>query len=370
MVGDIAANYGGKAYCIIDPVFQGTDAAQSILDSMHAHGIETVENYGVSANPRASVMDEKAAECKENGCTLVVAMGGGSCLDIGKAVAMLVTNGRGAWDYATVENHKFYDVEVPPLPLIVLPTTSGTGSEGTIYSVVTAPELQRKCTIRSFYMYPAYAVIDPELMVGIPPMLTALTGIDTFAHAYESYMNKSATAFSRMVAMESMRLFVENIDECVHNGKNAEARAAMAQASLFGGIAIAHSPTTLPHIIGQCLSGWVDAPHGGSLACCLAQVIRWTVPEGKEDHARIARLFNKDLLLVDDETAALALPDEIDKLFARILPEKITMSTYGMDPDRIEEFADFIYDNYQGDLKNNLKSPSREDIRTIIKECM
>ncbi len=371
MVGDIAAKCGKKAYCIIDPVFRGTPFEERLLGALRGdHQIECVTNYGVIANPRASIMDEMAEECREKGCDLVISMGGGSCLDIGKAVAMLVTNGRHAWDYATVENHKYYEVEVQPLPHIVIPTTSGTGSEGTIYSVITNPEIKRKCTIRSFYLYPSYAIVDPDLMVGIPPMLTALTGIDTFAHAYESFTNRNATLYSRMVAFEAMRLFAENIETCVKNGSDRKARGEMAFASLLGGVAIAHSPTTIPHIIGQCLSGWVDAPHGGSLTCCLAHVIRWTVPEHAEDHARIARLFDRELQSADDVTAALALPDALDRLFERILPEKITMKTYGMDESRAEEFADFIFDNYQGDMANYMKKPTREDIRMLVRASM
>ena len=202
-------------------------------------------------------------------------------------------------------------------------------------------------------------------------MLTALTGIDTFAHAFESFTNKNATLFSKMIAMESMRLFAENIVPCVEDGKNLEARANMAFASLLGGLAISHSPTTLPHIIGQCLSGWVDAPHGGSLAVCLAQIIRWTLPQGQSEFAQISRAISPELSAASDSVAANALPDLIDDLFQRIMGnQRVTMKTYGMDASRADEFASFIFDNYQNDMRNYLRVPTKEELREIIYACL
>ena len=370
-IGEFTASYGKRAYCLFDPFFRGSEAAATVMDALHAVGIETYDSYEVHPNPRAGDIDKQAAECMEQKCDFVVAMGGGGTLDIGKAVAFLVTNGRSAWDYTVKENQFYHSITIPPLPFVAVPTTAGTGSEATIYSVVNNPDIQRKCTIRSFELYPRLAIVDPELMLNIPPLLTALTGIDTFAHAFESYTNKNATAFSKMLAMESMRLFAENIVECVENGKNAEARGSMAIASLLGGLAISHSPTTLPHIIGQCLSGWVDAPHGGSLAVCLSQVIRWTLPNGQTEFAQIARVIAPELAAASDAEAAEALPEIIDKLFVRIMGnQRVTMKTYGMDENRADEFAEFIFHNYQKDMSNYLRVPTMEELKAIIQDCL
>lgn len=370
-IGEFTASYGKRAYCLFDPFFRGSEAAATVMDALHAVGIETYDSYEVHPNPRAGDIDKQAAECMEQKCDFVVAMGGGGTLDIGKAVAFLVTNGRSAWDYTVKENQFYHSITIPPLPFVAVPTTAGTGSEATIYSVVNNPDIQRKCTIRSFELYPRLAIVDPELMLNIPPLLTALTGIDTFAHAFESYTNKNATAFSKMLAMESMRLFAENIVECVENGKNAEARGSMAIASLLGGLAISHSPTTLPHIIGQCLSGWVDAPHGGSLAVCLSQVIRWTLPNGQTEFAQIARVIAPELAAASDAEAAEALPEIIDKLFVRIMGnQRVTMKTYGMDENRADEFAEFIFHNYQKDMSNYLRVPAMEELKAIIQDCL
>ena len=148
----------------------------------------------------------------------------------------------------------------------MVPTTAGTGAEATLYSVVTNHELCRKCSIRSFYLYPTVALIGPALTLDVPSMLTAMTGIDTFAYAYESYTNKKATRFSEMIALESMRLFAENILTCCTDGRDIEARSNMAFANMLGGLAIAHCPCTIGHVLGQCLSGYTNAPYGASLS--------------------------------------------------------------------------------------------------------
>ncbi len=370
-LGEFAADYGKRAYCLFDPFFRGSAAAQTVLEALHAVGIETFDCYEVRVNPRAADIDERAEECRQQGCDFVVALGGGGTLDIGKAVSFLMTNGRGAWDYTVKENEFYYAITEPPLPFVAIPTTAGTGSEATIYSVINNPEIRRKCTIRSFALYPKLAIIDPELTVGMPPMLTALTGIDTFAHAFESYTNKNATLYSKMVAMEAMRLFAENIETCVADGKNLEARSKMAFASLLGGLAISHSPTTLPHIIGQCLSGWVDAPHGGSLAVCLAQVIRWTLPYGQSEFAQVARVLSPALVTAPEAEAAAALPDLVDALFLRLMGnQRVTMKTYGMDESRAGEFSSFIFHNYQADMSNYLRVPTQEELDQIIAACL
>lgn len=193
----------------------------------------------------------------------MIALGGGGTIDIGKAISFLVTNGRGAWDYTVKENQFYYDITEEPIPLVAIPTTAGTGSEATIYSVINNPEIQRKCTIRSFALYPALAIIDPELMINLPPMLMALTGIDTFAHAFESFTNKNATLYSKMVAKESMKLFIR--------------------------------------IMGN---------------------------------------------------------------------QRVTMKTYGMDENRADEFAEFIFNNYQKDMGNYLRVPTLEELKQIIHECL
>ncbi|MEZ4357914.1 MAG: iron-containing alcohol dehydrogenase [Eubacteriales bacterium] len=369
-LGHLGKQYGKKAFIVMDPFFKSSDIANNIFKDLYANDVQIVENYNAKPNPRYTDIDKAALLCIKEKCDFVVALGGGSAIDSAKAIALVANNGKSSWSYTARENEYVEVPNNPGLPVIAIPTTSGTGSEGTIYSVINNPKEHRKCGIRNLYMYPALAIIDAEIMAGMPRMLTAMTGIDTFAHGFESYTNKNATKFSEMTAMECMRLFAENIEECCFNGKNIEARNNMAFASLLGGISISHSPTTIGHILGQSLSGRTDAPHGGSIACCLAQIIRWTLPYGMEKLAKIAELFDRSLICKSTEEKARRLPDILSDLFEDILGQKVTMGTYGLKQEETDSFAEFIFNSYQGDFKNYLKMPTKEDISYLIKQCM
>lgn len=369
-IGILARQYGKKAFIVADPFFKGSDIIGGMLYNLRLNDVQAVEDYNVKPNPRYTDIDESAAVCIKEECDFVIALGGGSAIDSAKAIALVANNGKSSWLYTARENEHVEEPAKPPLPIIAIPTTSGTGSEATIYSVINNPKEHRKCGIRSPYMYPTLAIIDVELMMGMPRMLTAMTGIDAFAHGFESYTNRNATKFSEMTAMECMRLFAENIRECCLNGGNIEARNNMAFASLLGGISISHSPTTIGHIFGQSLSGYTDAPHGGSIACCLTQIIEWTLPDGMEKLAKIAELFDRSLITQSIEEKAMRLPDILSNLFEGILGKRVTMSSYGLKQEEVDGFADFIFKSYQGDFKNYIKMPIKEDILYLIKECM
>lgn len=369
-LGILVKQYGKKAFIVSDPFFKGSDIINGILYNLRLNDIQAVEDYNVKPNPRYTDIDESAEVCIKEKCDFVIALGGGSAIDSAKAIALVANNGKSSWLYTARENEHVEEPSKPPLPIIAIPTTSGTGSEATIYSVINNPEEHRKCGIRNPYMYPELAIIDAELMMGMPRMLTAMTGIDAFAHGFESYTNRNATKFSEMTAMECMRLFAENIKECCFNGSNIEARNNMAFASLLGGISISHSPTTIGHIFGQSLSGYTDAPHGGSIACCLTQIIEWTLPDGMEKLAKVAELFDRALISKPIEEKAMRLPGILSNLFKDILGQRVTMGSYGLKQEEVKGFAEFIYKSYQGDFKNYLKIPSKEDVLFLVKQCL
>jgi chemotaxis signal transduction protein len=149
----------------MDPFFKGSQTAQTVLSYLHENGVETVEDYNVRPNPRYTDIDEAAAICISEKCDLVIVMGGGSAIDSAKAVALVATNGKSSWLYTTRENEYVEEAKNPPLPLIAIPTTAGTGAEATIYSVINNPEIHRKCAIRNLSMYPTLAIVDALLCV-------------------------------------------------------------------------------------------------------------------------------------------------------------------------------------------------------------
>jgi len=198
-----------------------------------------------------------------------------------------------------------------------------------------------------------------------------LTGIDAFAHAFESYINRNATPFSEMVSLEAIRLFAESIETCVKTPNDKVARGKMALASTLGGIAIAHSSTTLPHAIGQSLSGLTDAPHGGSIAACIQEIVRWTLPCGKEKFVKVTEMLEPSVAGRSIDEKAALLPEILDGIFTRILfGKRETMSGYGLTEDKIDLLADTVLTCYMMDCKGHPKMQDRADIVGIIRACM
>lgn len=364
----LTAAFGPVALLVMDPFFRDSQTEQRIRDLLPD---KTVYTYAeVKPNPRTGDIDDGAAQCVQTKADFILALGGGSAIDTAKAINLVATNGGGSWDYTRGAGKTPRAVVTPLLPLIALPTTAGTGTEATRYSVITHSDTHAKATIKLDELFPTKALVDPELMMTMPRRTTALTGIDAFAHAFEAYIGSKANTFSEMFSLQAIRLFAENIETACFTPNDANARNNMALCSTLGGLAISHSATTLPHGIGQALSGITDAPHGGSIAVCMPQVIRWTLPANERKFAEVARIFDPSLTSLDQKDQAEALPDILTDLFSRIIGQRLTMADFGLTPDKIEAVADMALNNYSGDISRHPRIANREDLIAIIKQCM
>lgn len=365
-LGTITSGYGKKAFVMHDPYLKGTAMLESILADLKASGVSVTIFDDVSPNPRDTVVDQAAALCAKEGCEVVIGIGGGSAIDSAKAIAIVAKNGGNTWGYTRRTDGEVLQPKKGKLPLIVVPTTSGTGTETTPFSVINNPALHFKATIVDDVCYPTVSLVDPVLMVTMPPKITALTGIDAFAHALEAYVSRVENPLIDILAIEAMRLFVENIEECVNNGSNVKAREKMALCSTLSGITIGHCCTTMPHAIAQALGGITDAAHGGAIATCINQVIEWTLPTGEYKFARIAEVFDPSLQGTDAQKAA-KLPGYIEKLFRSITGEAVTMESYGLKEDQITDVVELVLKTYYGDCQLHPKVPTREDLMEVTK---
>jgi len=367
-LGKHATGFGKKAFLVMDPFLNNSKLATEIIDSLWKSRIESVEFYDISSNPKSMVIDKAGELCRNEKCDMVIAVGGGSSIDTAKMVSVIAKNGGKSWDYVASPGHNF---SKGALPLIAIPTTSGTGSESTDIVVITNTELNYKRGFRNNLVLPALAILDPELTISMSPALTAYTGIDAFAHCVESLLVLKSNSFSEAVAYEGIRLFFENIEECLKNGSNIEARGKMAICSTFGGMAITSGGTTWPHGIGQTLGGLYDVPHGETIACCLSEVIRATLPVAEDIFARIVRIFNPMLACFSISEQAKKLPDVLDELFERILPNKKRMRDYGLTKETIPDFVEllFLSDNNYGQRVHPVRF-EKDDIIKIVEACL
>lgn len=216
-------------------------------------------------NPIKSHVMEAATVCRENQCDFVVGLGGGSSIDSAKSIAVMACNEGDYWDYINGGTGKGRPV-TKALPVVAIPTTAGTGTEADPWTVITNEERQEKIGFGNELTFPVLSIVDPELMVSIPPHLTAYQGFDAFFHAAEGFIANCATPISDLYALEAIRLLYKYLPVAVKDGKDLKARAKVAWASTLAGLVEATSSCTSEHSLEHAMSAYYpELPHGAGL---------------------------------------------------------------------------------------------------------
>lgn len=229
------------------------------------NGVESVVFDKILPNPIKQHVMEAADICRKEGCDMVVGLGGGSSIDSAKAIAIMACNEGDYWDYIPSGSGKGYPV-TRVLPVIAIPTTAGTGTEADPWAVITNEELHEKIGFGSSLTYPVLSIIDPELMLSIPPQLTAFQGFDAFFHAVEGFIANCATPISDLYALEAIRLLYKYLPVAVKDGRNLKARAKVAWASTLAGMVEATSCCISEHSMEHAMSAFYpQLPHGAGL---------------------------------------------------------------------------------------------------------
>jgi alcohol dehydrogenase class IV len=269
---------------------------------MEKEGIEVTAWAGAQPNPTTAQVAEAAKAGRQAGCDVVVGIGGGSSMDTAKAAAIEMTHPLPCFSYA------YFQPQQPTsatLPVVLVTTTSGTGSHVSKCSVVTHAERGIKTGIVSDFIFAREAIVDPTLMVSVPSKVTASTGFDVFTHAFESYVNVGANPFIDAQAIEAIGILAEALPLAVKNGKDLDARMRMAVADTLAGTSIANVGTTLPHSLGQPISGhFPRVSHGGALAMVYPAFMAFSWKGSVAKFARVARVFEPKLSRAGEEEAA------------------------------------------------------------------
>jgi alcohol dehydrogenase len=240
----------------------------------------------VEANPKSPTVDKAGELVRKVKPDLVVGLGGGSPMDAAKAIALLATNRGHIEDYEGKGKYK-----TPPLPVLAIPTTCGTGSEVTWVSVITHPERRFKMSIKGPEMFPAVALVDPNLLISLPPPLIASTGMDALTHAIEAYTAKGATEFSDNFARQAVELIFGSLPAAFDNVKdNKEARERIMSGSTLAGVAFCNSDVGAVHCLAEACGGLYDLPHGELNSIFLPQVMEFNLPVAKTRYAEIVGL--------------------------------------------------------------------------------
>ena len=361
-VGDVIARFGKRCLIVSMPESGTLEALYvRVKTYLRESGVAFEHFDGVVPNPTTDCVSAGADLAKELGADVVLGVGGGSSMDTAKAIAVEATHPGTAWDYLWFR-------DTPPtektLPIIAVTTSSGTGSQITQVAVVTNTAEKTKSAIFNNRIYPKVGIVDPALMVTVPPHVTASTGLDVFCHAFESYLHVNASPYTDLLALEAIRLVAEYLPTAVEDGSNVEAREAMAWADTLAGLCIANAGVTLPHGIGMTIGGYCPhVMHGEALAVTYPQFTRYTYPYAVDKFAAMGRIFNSDLKDEPDEVAAEKSCEVLDDFLKKI---GMWLSLEGLGVS--EEEVVLITDHSQvlPDYKNNPRVATRDDIYEIL----
>jgi alcohol dehydrogenase class IV len=262
----LAATMGSRALVVEG----GSGRAEPLVRRLRERGL-TVTTLGVPSEPTISLVERGAADARRNRCDVVVALGGGSVIDAGKAIAALITNVDPVRDYLEVIG-KARPLTNRSVPLVAIPTTAGTGSEVTRNAVLMAEDERVKVSMRGALMLPTVALIDPELTYTLPPAVTASTGLDALTQCIEPLVSPHANPLSDAVAREGIRRAAGSLRRAFHDGTDVNARRDMSIASLCGGLALANAKLGAVHGFAAPLCGMFPVPHGVACARLLAPV--------------------------------------------------------------------------------------------------
>lgn len=293
--GTAARGFGRHAFVVTG---REPRRAERLLDLLAAEDVAAT-TFALAGEPTTEVVIAAAAQARAAKCDLVIGFGGGSPLDAAKAVAALLTNPGGLLDYLEVVG-RAQPLARPSAPCMTIPTTAGTGAEVTRNAVLLSPAHQVKVSLRSPHLLPRLALVDPELTHGLPPALTASTGLDALTQLIEPYVSNRANPLTDGLCAEGIRRAAPALRRAFHDGRAAAPREDMALASLLGGLALANAGLGAVHGFAAPIGGMFPAPHGAVCAALLPQVMagnlqaaRARLPGGEalRRYAEVARLL-------------------------------------------------------------------------------
>lgn len=306
-----------KALIVTDKVLGQIGIVKKVTDVLDNKSIEYAIYDETKPNPTVKNVNDGLALLKEKECDFVISLGGGSAHDCAKGIALLATNGGEIKDYEGVDKSK-----KPQLPMVGINTTAGTGSEMTLFAIITDEERHIKMALVDKHLTPIIAVNDPMLMLAMPKSLTAATGMDALTHAIEAYVSTSATPITDACAEKAIELISNYLVNAVENGQDVEARDMMAYAEYLAGMAFNNASLGYVHAMAHQLGGFYNLPHGVCNAILLPHVQEYNKSTSASRLAKIAKIMGGNIEGLTDEQGADLCIDMIKSLSQTIgIPE-------------------------------------------------
>ena len=350
---------GSRVLVVGDPGVQRVGLIDRVQAILTGASIFNAVYADVESDPATRSVDEGTVHGKANGCDLVVGIGGGSALDTAKAIGLMLVNDGNIKDYVGIGK-----VPRAGAPVIAVPTTAGTGSELTIWSVLSDKVAKAKISVGSALNCPAIALLDPELTLSLPPQITAATGMDALTHALESYVNTATQPISEAMSDQAMTLIARSLRKAVADGSDVEARGDMLLASTIAAMAFNSTRLGLVHAFAMPLGAKFGIPHGLVNAIMLPEVMRFNPLANPRKFARIAEIFGEKTAGLSVEEAAALSVSAIEKLK---LDVGITakLSNFGVTEGRFDEIVDEAM--LSGNVPVNPRQPTKDDMKALLR---
>ncbi|MFH0788010.1 MAG: iron-containing alcohol dehydrogenase [Pseudomonadota bacterium] len=367
-VGNLVSRFGGKPILVTGKSsMKQTGILKKIVDNLGQQKIDSVVFDRVKPNPDCELIDQGASLARKEKCDVVVGLGGGSAIDAAKCIAVAAANGLPIWECINKKTFGLNKEVKEGLPIIAIPTTAGTGSEGDKFAVITNQETKEKPGVGSPFFYPKLSIIDPQLTISLPRETTVFTGLDTFFHGIEALLSTRSNILSDLFAESAVKLVVENLPIVRTEPNNVIAREKMAFASLMGGIAMDLAGNILIHAMEHPLSGHFDISHAEGLMALWQSVMEFNQGSDLGKLSKIAVLLGMDIRNLSLEEIYSRTIWEINDFIRtfNIKPKELDIPQ-----DMIGKLAEDALNTMGYTIKGNPKPVDNKDIEAIYRKAL
>ena len=359
---EVIRTLGTKALVVSGKVMNRIGNVRIVTDLLDEIGIGWAVYDDITGEPDDVMIDGGVEAYKANGCDFLIAIGGGSPMDSMKAIGALITNPGKIADYMGKE------ITNPLPPMVAIPTTAGTGSEATQFTIITDTKTSIKMLLKGTVLIPDVAIVDASFTVSSPKSVTNATGLDALTHAVEGYTSKKASPLTDVFAMDAVKRIFKYLPRAYADGEDMEAREEMILAALEAGVVINNSSVTLVHGMSRPIGANFHVPHGLSNAMLLKVCLTFALDGTYERFADLGRAIGVATEKENDETAAKAFLTAIIELCETL--EVPTLAEYGVDKEAFFEVMDKMADDAiaSGSPGNTRKATTKEDVLRMYKE--
>lgn len=363
LAGETVAKYGKRAIIVTSGSSGRTGLLKRVTDSLVAQGVTYMVFDKVQQNPLTTMAVEGAKLARHEECDVVLGLGGGSSMDAAKAIALLSVND------GDINEYVFGKPASGALPLVLITTTAGTGSEGNCIAVLTNPENNDKKGMKSPYTYAKVSIVDPELMMTLSPRTIAATGMDAMFHAVEAYVSVKNNPVTDAISLQAVKLLNDYLPKVYKNPQDIASWEQVALANTLAGMSIDAAGTTLPHGMEHPLSGLYNVVHGQGLAALFLEIMKFNYRAVPQRYADIAKTMGRNVEGLTTEEAAKKSIDGMRELLASV-DLALTLTNLGVQRKDIDWLTDNAFKTMKAAIGNNPRPASPDDVKGIYTKCM